>query len=112
MFRDIKVGDWVIVRNWRSISRREVRKIGKVSKITANYFDVDNIRYRKSDGKAAGDYDSYNIKPYTEEEAAEIRRNIQRDDNIYLISNLKDSELRNMSPEDLQAIADIINKYK
>lgn len=111
MFTNIKVGDKVII-HWDGISRNERRKVKAVTKVTANYFDADNIRYRKTDGYAVGDFSSYCAKPYTEEEAAEITRNIKRDDNIYLISSLKDSELRNMSPEDLSAIADIINKYK
>lgn len=111
MFSNIQVGDKVII-HWDGISRNERRKVKAVTKVTANYFDANNIRFRKSDGNSIGDFSSYSAKPYTEEEAAEITRNIKRDDNIYLISSLKDSELHRFAPEDLQAIADIINKYK
>lgn len=111
MFTNIQVGDKVIIHR-SIISKWETRKVKRVEKVTANYFDAANIRFRKSDGDTTGDYSSYSAKPYTEEEAAEITRNIKRDDNIYLISSLKDSELRRFAPEDLQAIADIINKYK
>lgn len=110
-FSNVKVGDKIVYRlgHWNS---RDV--LTTVVKITPKQF-VDNkqVRFRKEDGAMVGDSCRY-ARFATDEDIATFK---ERDRRAFLCNNIRSfsdysGKLESFTTADLEAIYDIVKKYK
>lgn len=109
-FSNVKVGDKIkYYSRWGGFLR-----LATVTEVTPRQFkDSKNVKFRKSDGRCFNG-SCVNCSIVTEEEIAEFNRRKLREKMLTEASTLfgMDSFSHKVTDEDVQAIYNIINKYR